>query len=380
LPGSDKQNKPYQNWQPYFKKDLVICKWRCKMKKNGNCHKPFRLAGYVYTVSLVSLVLAIALGLTGRVALAAPMSVTAPGLGAVASFSVLGKAGVTNTGPSTLSGNVGADSSITGFPPGKAAETFVAPAVNGAEAAAKTADLELTAQASSAKPAGPNLTGATLVPGIYSVGSALLPGVLTLNGAGVYIFLASDLTASGSVKLTNGASACNVFWHITSAAAITGGSFAGTIIAGTSVTFGNAASLDGRALALTGNVTLINNSISGPSCAAVPAATATTGLNATTVPATSVASATTPPAATSLPGATAVSTSTVPGATAVPAVSVTDVTAAPFLLPVTGADLTEAQGQSSLQILIADLGFLGLGIIGLGLALLGFGVFRKREN
>jgi Ice-binding-like len=151
----------------------------------------------------------------------------------------------------------------------------VAPAVNGAEADALTADGALTAQGPGTL-AGPNLTGATLVPGVYSVGAALLPGTLTLSGAGVYIFLvSSSLTTSGSVSLTNGAAACNVFWHVTTNAAITGGAFVGTIIAGTSITVGNAASLNGRALALTGNVTLINNSISGPSCAAAPAATAT---------------------------------------------------------------------------------------------------------
>ena len=48
--------------------------------------------------------------------------------------------------------------------------------------------------------------------------------------------------------------------------AIQAGSFVGTIIANTSITFGDGVKLDGRALALTGNVTLINNSISGPNC------------------------------------------------------------------------------------------------------------------
>ena len=200
--------------------------------------------------------LAIALSLTKGVAFAAPLAATAPGLGEAASYSVLGKAGVTNTGNSVLSGNVGADSSITGFPPGSAAAQILAPAVNQAEADASTADLALTAQAGGATNAGPDLTGANLVPGVYSVGSALLSGALTLNGPGVYIFLADALTSSGSVSLINGATACNVFWHVTSSASITGGSFVGTIIAGTSITFGDAVTLDGRALALTGNVTL----------------------------------------------------------------------------------------------------------------------------
>ena len=75
------------------------------------------------------------------------------------------------------------------------------------------------------------------------MGSALLSGVLTLNGPGVYVFLvASDLTSSGSISLINGAAPCNVFWHVTTLAAITGGAFVGTIIAGTQVTFGDGAS------------------------------------------------------------------------------------------------------------------------------------------
>jgi Ice-binding-like len=230
-----------------------------------------RLARPAYFAGVVCLVVAVELSRVGGVTLARPLAATAPELGQASGFSVIGKAGVTNTGNSVLSGKVGADSSITGFPPGSSAGMVLAPAVNGAEADATTADLALTAQAGSATPVSPNLTGQTLVPGVYSTGSALLPGVLTLNGPGVYVFLvASDLTASGSVSLINGASACNVFWHVTSAAHLTGGSFVGTIIAGTSVTFGNGVSLDGRVLALTGNVTLINNHISGPGCAQIP--------------------------------------------------------------------------------------------------------------
>ena len=308
---------------------------------NKTNHKPGHWAGIINATGLVCLALAIVLNLTTGVAMAAPQAASAPGMGAAAAFSVLGKAGVTNTGPSVLSGNVGADSSIMGFPPGSAVGSVLAPAVNGPEADASTADLALTAQASAAASAGPNLTGVTLVPGVYDVGSALLPGQLTLDGPGVYVFLASALTVSGNVNMINGASACNVFWHVTSAATITGGSFAGTIIAGTSVTFGDAASLDGRAIALTGSVTLINNSISGPSCAAAPAATATQS--------------------TSVPSATKVSATSAPKTTAVP-----------DILPVTGVDLTGGEALGSRQWIQ-----FGLGLLGLSLLVLGFTLKRK---
>ena len=168
-----------------------------------------------------------------------------------------------------LSGDVGADNpaSITGFPPGTVGGSIVsAPAVNGAEADAQTAYLALTAMGPGSV-VGPDLTGLTLHPGVYSVGDALLSGELTLDGQGTYVFLmSSGLTSSGDVTLINGASPCDVFWQVTSSAAIQAGSFVGTIIANTSITFGNGVQLNGRALALTGNVTLINNSISGPIC------------------------------------------------------------------------------------------------------------------
>jgi hypothetical protein len=336
------------------------------MNKIMTNQKPRSLATLPYSVGLLSLVLAVVFSLAGRGALAAPLAATAPDLGAAGSYSALGKAGVTNTGFSNLSGNVGADSSITGFPPGKAGGKNLAPAVNGAEADASTADLALTAQAGGATPAGPNLTGATLVPGVYSVGSALLPGVLTLNGAGIYIFLASDVTASGSVSLTNGANACNVFWHVTSGAVITGGSFVGTIIAGTSITMGSGANLDGRALALTGNVTLISNSISGPSCATAPAATKAAATNTLAPVATNTLApgVTAAPTNTLAPGATATAKATsVPGSTATVSA----------LLPVTGADLSDGHAPVSRQWVQIGLGFLGLGLI-----LLGFTLSRKR--
>ncbi len=239
--------------------------------------QPRRLARRAHAAGVVSLALALALapGLGGGVARAAPLFATAPGLGAAASFSVMGMAGVTNDGNSVLSGNVGADLSITGFPPGITAAQVFAPDVDQAQADALSADLALTAQAGDATPTGPNLTGLTLVPGTYSVGAALLPGQLTLDGPGVYVFLATALTSSGSVSLINGARPCDVFWHVDSGAALTGGAFVGTIIAGTSITFGEGVSLDGRALALTGNVTLINNAISGPGCAQAPLPTET---------------------------------------------------------------------------------------------------------
>lgn len=342
------------------------------MKKIGTSHRPERLIRFAYAAGRVSLVLAIALILTGGVALAAPLSATAPGLGAAASYSVLGKGGVTNTGSTVLSGKVGADSSITGFPPGTALEKVVAPAVNGAEADALTAYGTLAAQGvtRSFDLAGTN----TVTPGVYDVAASTLNGTLTLDGPGVYIFRStSSITASGNMKFSPGTDVCNVnvFWQIPTSMTINAGAaMVGTIIANTgAITFGEGASLVGRALSLTKQVTLINNHIYVPNC---PVAVV-----ATTVPATAVATA--KPTGT-LPTTTSLLATAVATKTAIPATSQPAATSVPALLPVAGADLIETRAQASEQMLPINLINKGLGVLGLGLALLGFILISKHKS
>jgi hypothetical protein len=69
---------------------------------------------------------------------------------------------------------------------------------------------------------------------IFQVGSAL---TTTLNGS-----------AGGNVILTNGASACNIYWQIGSSATLGGQTFFGNIFAFSSITI-NASTFTGRALA-----------------------------------------------------------------------------------------------------------------------------------
>ncbi|HKH43696.1 MAG TPA: ice-binding family protein [Thermoanaerobaculia bacterium] len=196
----------------------------------------------------------------------------AQSLGTAASFAVLGGSTVTNTGPSIIAGDLGVSpgSAVTGFPPG----IVIGGTIHAADAVALQAQNDVTAaynflagQACTTDLTGQDLGGLTLTPGVYCFSSsAQLTGTLTLNGAGLYIFqIGTTLTtASGSsVTLTNGASACDVWWQVGSSATLgTATSLPGNILALTSITLNTAASVSGRALARNGAVTLDGNTVS----------------------------------------------------------------------------------------------------------------------
>ena len=208
---------------------------------------------------------------------------SAQSLGSAQSFAVLGGSAVTAAGTGTvITGDVGVSpgTSITGFPAGA---TVVAPfATHANDAAAVAAQAAATslysslAGTSGAAPLVTELGGTTVTPGTYSFGSTanIAAGTaLTLSGGGTYIFqVGSAITAHvlSNVLLTNGASACSVFWQITSAATLNGISFAGNVVAQAGVTLGSGAQLTGRALVTAaGPVTMAgNNSVGG--CSAPP--------------------------------------------------------------------------------------------------------------
>jgi hypothetical protein len=67
--------------------------------------------------------------------------------------------------------------------------------------------------------------------------------------------------------MAGGATSHNVFWQVGSSATLgTSTTFAGTIMAQASITLNTGATLNGRALARTGAVTLISNTVNVPSC------------------------------------------------------------------------------------------------------------------
>jgi hypothetical protein len=73
------------------------------------------------------------------------------------------------------------------------------------------------------------------------------------------------VTSDRKVILSGGAKASNIFWQVGSSATFgTTSVFKGTIMALESITFDTGATLEGRALARTGAVTLDGNTIVKP--------------------------------------------------------------------------------------------------------------------
>ena len=190
-------------------------------------------------------------------------------------FGILGGSGVTNAVDGTVvnNGNVGSapTATVTGFPPGVVNNGTLFTVADPATAQAHT-DLMTAYTAADTAPGGvvgpADLGGATLTPGVYTFAStadwaADANRTLTLDGGGnanaQWIFqVGSGLTtpADAIVALINGASADHVFWQITSSAILGAtNNFAGNILAQTSITLGGG-TLNGRALAIDGAVTI----------------------------------------------------------------------------------------------------------------------------
>lgn len=231
-------------------------------------------------------------GLAGSsVALAAPVI----SLGNAETYSVLSGSSITNSGATTISGNAGLypAGSATGF----GTVTFGGgSSLHNGDVSAQNAQFDQKAVfdtdiAAPAKPCtagftamAPSLNGLVLDPGVYCTPvDFTLSGTLTLRGTGspatdVWIFRSErDLIVSGGaaakvVFTGTGGNACNVWWRIARTATFDGANtMVGNILAATSITFGTDAVLDGRAFAYTAEVTMLGNTISGPTCAAAPA-------------------------------------------------------------------------------------------------------------
>ncbi|MBP2643510.1 MAG: hypothetical protein H6Q67_1397 [Firmicutes bacterium] len=199
-------------------------------------------------------------------------------LGTATNFAVLAGAGITNTGPTTITGDVGTfpTTTETGFGSVTIIGTNHAgdAVTQGAKTDLVTAYNDAVGRTPTATVSG-DIGGQTLTPGVYQSTSSLgITGPLTLDAQGdpnaVFIFqISSTLITSSesSVVLINDAQACEIFWQVGSSATLgTGSAFQGTILALTSITATTGAGVNGRLLARNGAVTLDTNTISVTIC------------------------------------------------------------------------------------------------------------------
>ena len=220
---------------------------------------------------LSPLALVVALTLASSAHAAEPVS-----LGTADSFALLAGSTITNTGPTTITGDIGlccTGTAMTGFDdvtqsgakyagPGTPAATAqddldIAYENAAGRATTRTLPVDLS---ESGTPASP------LLPGVYE---STAHGVLQINTGltldfkgdpnAVFIFQGTKLTtaagAAGSVKIVNGGaapSACNIFWQLSSdATGVTlgaGSAFKGTTMALGASVLTTGATVEGRIL------------------------------------------------------------------------------------------------------------------------------------
>jgi hypothetical protein len=214
-------------------------------------------------------------------------------LGSDSSFSVLAGSTVTNTGPTTMFGDLGLDpgSSVTGAP-----HTLGAMHIDDGVAIKAKSDLVTGFNDAAGRPStqlsSAELSGKSFTPGVYNASSSLLfsAGTVTLNAQGdpnaVFIFkVASSLTTGSAttVLLTNGAQPCNVYWEIGASATLgTNSRFIGTVMALTTITAQTGMTMDGRLLARNGAVNLDTNTITTSACSTTTGTGGTGGTGGTT--------------------------------------------------------------------------------------------------
>ena len=229
------------------------------------------------TPAIGLLLLALLLALT--LASSAGAAATSVPLATADSFAVLAGSAITNTGPTTINGDVGVFPTITETGFGTVTVNGTNHAGDGVTQQAKTDLVTAYNNAAGQGPTSPivaDLGGQTLTAGVYNSASTIgLTGALTLNAAGdpnaVFVFQAgSALTtaSASSVNLVNGAGLQRLLADRERRDARNRSSFTGTIIALSSITVTHGVTVNGRVLARNGAVTLDNDTITASHCAA----------------------------------------------------------------------------------------------------------------
>ena len=244
--------------------------------------------------NITSVLLIVALMILASLPTGSAHSPEAPiNLGTAGNFAILSKSGISNTGVTSIVGDIGVSpidsTAITGFgltlnsSTQYATSALVTGKVYAADYASPTPDMMTTAisdmEAAYTAAAGRTIpdyiepysgdvTGQTLTPGLYkwSTGVLISTGGVTISGGAhdVWIFqIAQDLTvANGAhVNLIGGAQWKNIFWQVAGQATLgTTSVFNGNILCQTAIVLNTGATVNGRLLAQTA-VTLDANAI-----------------------------------------------------------------------------------------------------------------------
>lgn len=217
---------------------------------------------------------------SGAVSGTATVTVTAGGnppplvnLGTAALNGIMAGTAVTCVSNGTINANISISpgNTVTGFPP--CVITGVQH-LNDATAVQNQIDLTAAYNQLAGMPCPPanfisaNLGGTTKGPGVYCSATSIgITGTLTLDGNGDpnanFVFQAgTSLITAGNIVLINGAQAKNVYFQVGSSATLgTASQMQGNILALTSITLVDNATLFGRALARNGAVSLGSNNV-----------------------------------------------------------------------------------------------------------------------
>ena len=297
--------------------------------------------------TLFGLILSILL-LTPVIYAAGPAAVN---LGSAGSFAILSKSGISTTGTTSITGDIGvspvAATYITGFglTLDPSTQFATSPLVTGkiyaadysiptpAKMTTAIGDMQ-TAYTDAAGRTNPtatelgagNIGGMTLAPGLYKWGTGVtIPTSVTLSGGpnDVWIFqVAQTLTVGNGVSiiLSGGAQPQNVFWVVGGQATLgTTSNFQGIILSQTAIVVNTGAQVNGRLLAQTA-VTLNADAVTAPTGSGSATTAPTTTISGsstapTTIPITTTienaaTSVTTAPT-TTISGASTISTTTI---------------------------------------------------------------------
>jgi hypothetical protein len=193
------------------------------------------------------------------------------------SASILGATTVTNTGPTIVSGDLDLTpgSAVTGFPPGTIVNGVLNidnTAATNVRTAASNYFTALNGLGCTSTPVNPDISALSPIScatsPVFCFGAATMTAPVTITGAAgetCTFKIASTLTVSPGATMTKAGTIFNdnISWAIGSSATLgTTSSLIGIVDALASITLNTGASLNGRAWALTGAVTLDDNAVS----------------------------------------------------------------------------------------------------------------------